>query len=248
MAWTSQQTRLLAAVILLGLLSTLGLHAQDNDELEYRMELGGGAGACFYLGDANKTPFAGLSGMGGVIVRRIFNPRMCIKGNLAMGHIRGNSNGYFIPTDPDSGTPEGGIPCEVSFSRGVIDLGAQFEMNFWGYGMSGGYKGHSRITPYALLGAGITIGMGGGGSTCGALNLPVGVGVKYKMRPRLNIGLEWTMRFSTSDNLDDPGGNTKLSHPYSVKSVGLKNKDCYSFTMVYVTYDISPKYRKCNNE
>ena len=62
MAWTSQQTRLLAAVILLGLLSTLGLHAQDNDELEYRMELGGGAGACFYLGDANKTPFANLSG------------------------------------------------------------------------------------------------------------------------------------------------------------------------------------------
>ena len=117
MAWTSQQTRLLAAVILLGLLSTLGLHAQDNDELEYRMELGGGAGACFYLGDANKTPFAGLSGMGGVIVRRIFNPRMCIKGNLAIGHIRGNSNGYFIPTDPDSGTPEGGIPCEVSFIK-----------------------------------------------------------------------------------------------------------------------------------
>lgn len=248
MARSSQQTRLLAAVTLLALASGLGLRAQDNDELEYRMELGGGVGTCFYLGDANKAPFADLSAMGGVIVRRIFNPRMCVKANLAMGHIRGNSNGRYLPTDPDSGTPEGGIPCEVSFSRNVLDVGAQFEMNFWGYGMSGGYKDNSRITPYALAGAGITIGMGGGGSTCGALNLPVGVGVKYKVRPRLNIGLEWTMRFSTSDNLDDTGGSTTLAHPYGIKSVGLKNKDCYSFTMVYVTYDLSPKYRKCNNE
>ncbi len=248
MARSDQQTRLLAAVTLLALASGTGLRAQDNDELEYRMELGAGVGTCFYLGDANKTPFADLSAMGGVVVRRIFNPRMCVKANLAMGHVRGNSNGYFLPTDPGSETPEGGVPCEVSFSRNVLDVGAQFEMNFWGYGMSGGYKDNSRITPYALAGAGITIGMGGGGSTCGALNLPVGVGVKYKVRPRLNIGLEWTMRFSTSDNLDDTGGNTTLAHPYGIKSVGLKNKDCYSFTMVYVTYDLSPKYRKCNNE
>lgn len=248
MARSAQQTWLLAAVTLLGLFQGVSLHAQNDEDLEYRMELGGGVGTCFYLGDANKTPFAGLSGMGGVIVRRIFNPRMCVKGNLAMGHIRGNSNGYFLPSDPNSGTPEGGIPCEVSFSRNVLDVGAQFEMNFWGYGMSGGYKDHSRITPYALAGAGITIGMGGGGGTCGALNLPVGVGVKYKMRPRLNIGLEWTMRFTTSDSLDDTGKSTTLSHPYGIKSVGLKNKDCYSFTMVYVTYDLSPKYRLCNNE
>ena len=239
MARSAQQTWLLAAVTLLGLLLGTSLHAQNNEDLEYRMELGGGVGTCFYLGDANKTPFAGLSGMGGVIVRRIFNPRMCVKGNLAMGHIRGNSNGYFLPSDPNSGTPEGGVPCEVSFSRNVLDVGAQFEMNFWGYGMSGGYKDHSRITPYALAGAGITIGMGGGGGTCGALNLPVGVGVKYKMRPRLNIGLEWAMRFTTSDSLDDTGKSTTLSHPYGIKSVGLKNKDCYSFTMVYVTVKLS---------
>ena len=40
----------------------------------------------------------------------------------------------------------------------------------------------------------------------------------------------------------------RLIHPYGIKSVGLKNKDCYSFTMVYVSYDICPKYRRCNND
>lgn len=248
MAWTYQPTRLLAAVTFLCLFSCGVLRAQEQDELEYRMELGVGVGTCFYLGDVNKTPFSDLSAMGGVVLRRIFNPRMCVKGNVALGHIRGSSGGYFLPNDPNSGTPEGGTPCTVSFSRNVIDVGAQFEMNFWAYGMSRGYKENSRITPYALAGMGITVGMGGGGSTCGALNLPVGVGVKYKVRPRLNLGLEWTMRFTTSDNLDDTGAGTTLMHPYGVKSVGLKNKDCYSFLMMSVTYDLSPKYRKCNNE
>ncbi len=248
MAWTYQPTRLLAAVTFLYLFSCGVLRAQEQDELEYRMELGVGVGTCFYLGDVNKTPFSDLSAMGGVVLRRIFNPRMCVKGNVALGHIRGSSGGYFLPNDPNSGTPEGGTPCTVSFSRNVIDVGAQFEMNFWAYGMSGGYKENNRITPYALAGMGITVGMGGGGSTCGALNLPVGVGVKYKVRPRLNLGLEWTMRFTTSDNLDDTGAGTTLMHPYGVKSVGLKNKDCYSFLMMSVTYDLSPKYRKCNNE
>ena len=248
MAWTYQPTGLLAAVTFLCLFSCGALRAQEQDELEYRMELGAGVGTCFYLGDVNKTPFSDLSAMGGVVLRRIFNPRMCVKGNVALGHIRGSSGGYFLPNDPNSGTPEGGTPCTVSFSRNVIDVGAQFEMNFWAYGMSGGYKENSHITPYALAGMGITVGMGGGGSTCGALNLPVGVGVKYKVRPRLNLGLEWTMRFTTSDNLDDTGAGTTLMHPYGVKSVGLKNKDCYSFLMMSVTYDLSPKYRKCNNE
>lgn len=247
MARTSEQTWFLTSVIAL-LLVSARMCAQDQDVLGYRMELGAGVGTCFYLGDANKVPFADMSGMGGLVVRRIFNSRMCVKGNLAMGHIRGNSDGYFIPTDPNSGTPEGGIPCRVSFSRNVLDFGAQFEMNFWGYGMDGGYKENSRITPYALAGMGVTVGMGGGGKSCGALNLPIGVGVKYKIRPRLNIGLEWTMRFTTSDNLDDTGAHTTLAHPYGIKSVGLKNKDCYSFTMLHVTYSMCPKYRKCNNE
>lgn len=224
-----------------------GMHGAMAQEVEYQMEMGAGAGACFYLGDANSKPYAHTSAMGGFIVRKIFNPRMCVKGNLAMGHLSGNSKGIYIPTDPESKTPEGGEPTQVSFQRNVLDLGAQFEMNFWGFGTGEGYKGNSRITPYALAGMGFTLAPGGGGTAFG-LNLPVGVGVKYKLKPRLNVGLEWTMRFTTSDALDvSSKTGTSLSAPYGIHSIGLKNKDCYSFTMVYLTYDMCPKYRKCNN-
>lgn len=243
---TTEQVVFRSSIALLFVL-LFGLSAQGQ-EVEYQMELGGGLGTSFYLGDANSTPYAHMSGMGGVIVRRIFNPRMCVKGNLDFGHISGNSDGYFIPTDATSETPEGGIPTKVSFSRNLVDFGAQFEMNFWGYGMGTGYKENSRITPYALAGMGFTLAPGGAGTKL-ALNLPIGVGVKYKVRPRLNVGLEWTMRFTTCDALDASSEeHAQLVHPLGIKSIGLKNKDCYSFTMVYLTYDMCPKLRKCNNE
>lgn len=246
MARKTQPAGLRSALILLSLF--LGALSVGAEDLEYEMELGGSLGTSFYLGDVNSTPFAHLSGMGGIVARRVFNPRMALKGNLSVAHLSGKSDGCFIPSDPNSGTAAGGEAVNVSFKRNVIDLGAQFEMNFWGYGMGHTYKNHSRITPYALAGMGFTLAPGGA-ETAFALNLPVGVGVKYKVRPRLNIGLEWTMRFTTSDALD--AGSKEMSqliHPYGIKSVGLKNKDCYSFTMVFVTYDLCPKYRKCNND
>ncbi len=245
MARKTQPAWICTAVVLL-LLLACPLKAQEED-LEYQMEIGAGAGVSFYLGDANSSPYAHMSGMGGFLVRRNLNPRMCVKGNLALAHISGNSEGRFIPVDATSQSAEGGMPTTVDFSRNLLDFGAQFEMNFWGYGRNGGYKENSPITPYALAGMGLTIAMGGAG-TKGALCLPIGVGVKYKVKPRWNIGLEWTMRFTTCDELDvSKAEKNQLFQPYGVKSVGLKNKDCYSFTMLFVTYDICPKYRKCNN-
>ena len=189
--------------------------AQDD---VYRMELGGGVGGCFYLGDANSKPFAHLGAMGSVVARYIFNPRMAIKG-----------------------------PGVAHFKRNVIDFGAQFEFNFWGYGIGRGYEGYSRITPYMLIGAGLTLAPKPVQTDAG-FNIPVGVGVKFKVRPRLNIGFEWSMRFTTTDRLDVSNMDGVILHdPYGVKSGGFKNKDCYSFTMLSVTYDLFPKCVNCNN-
>ena len=221
--------------------------AKAEDEVEYKMDMGVGLGGCFYLGDANGVPFANLSGMGAITARRILNARMAVKTNLAFGHIHGTTDG-FIPTDAYSESIEGGLPTKVKFSRNVMDIGAQFEMNFWGFGTGVGYKGNSRITPYILAGLGVTLGMGGGGGFCGAMNIPVGIGVKYKFRPRINLGFEWTMRFTSTDKLDATSKEmTQLHDPYGVKSGFFKNKDCYSFAMFFITYDMFPKYRKCNN-
>ncbi len=224
---------------------SLSVRAQDDDE--YMMEIGAAVGPDFYLGDVNSTPFKHTSAMAGAIVRRIFNPRMVLKGDLAFGHLAGSSSGRFIPTDASQEGAEGGLPTTVSFKRNVVDFGAQFEFNFWGYSMGEAYLGNSRITPYVLAGIGLTVALGGGGGTsCGA-NFPLGLGVKYKVKKRVNIGAEWTFRFTTTDKLDVNADQTSLSEPFNIKSSGLKNKDAYSFFMLFLTYDVCPKCKVCHN-
>ena len=100
------------------LAATLTMGAQDEDE--YQMEMGGALGLDFYMGDANKTPFKHSSAMGGFIVRKLFNPRMALKGDLTIGHLTGNTKGYFIPQDAGSKTAEGGIPVSFKFKRNEL--------------------------------------------------------------------------------------------------------------------------------
>lgn len=238
----------LVIIQLMFLLVTAAAHAQDDELLEYQQEIGGGIGLSSYIGDAGGGFFTSPGFMGTLIWRRNFNPRMAMKVNLGYNHISGDTEGLFLPEDAYSQTPEGGIEARtIHFSRQLMDLGAQFEFNFLGYGLGAAYKGVKRWTPYLLGGVAITLATGGGASAAGAFTIPLGAGFRYKLRPRLNLGAEWSINFTTSDRLDDANYPTRLDDPYGVESGMFKNKDCYMKAFVFLTYDISPKYRKCNN-
>jgi hypothetical protein len=212
------------------------LRAQD---LEYKMELGGALGGSFYLGDANFTElFKELSAVGGLVARYNLNPRTAVKGNFVAAGISGTTNGseYRIPGGED-----------INFSRTLYDLGAQFEYNFFPYGSGGGYKRLYSFTPYVFGGIGFTY-AGKPMDNVFTLNFPIGLGVKYKIANRLNVGCELSFRFSMSDKLDvTEATSVTLEEPLKIKSSGMKNKDSYSFFALFLTYDIMPKYRKCNN-
>lgn len=225
----------LAAVVLL-LSSVCAVSAQ---ELEYSMELGGMVGGSFYMGDANYTmSIKDVAMMGGVLARYNINPRMAVKGDLAVGRIKGNTK------DMDNKFP-GDEHSE--FCRNVYELGAQFEYNFFAYGTGAGYKDSRRLAPYVLGGLGLTYAPKPAHHAV-ALNIPLGLGVKFKVIERVNVGAEWTVRFTTSDRLDVANKEgLQLNDPYGIKSKGLKNRDSYSWLMLYVSYDMFPKYRKCNN-
>lgn len=210
------------------LLFALGLGAQ---ELEYKMELGVMGGTGFYLGDANTgTFYKNTSPAFSLMGRYNFNPRMSLKFDLGYSKAKGDAQSIDNKF-PDNATQQ------WQFNNSLIDLGCQYEISFWGYGTGGGYKGHKRLAPYIQMGLGFTY--GGDALT---MNIPIGFGVKYKLKERLNVGVDWTMRLSMSDKLDG------ICDPYRIQSGFLKNKDSYSWTMVYVSYDLFPKYRKCNND
>lgn len=208
------------------------------DGLEYRCELGVMGGMSSYYGDANyHVPFKNINAMGGVVCRYNINPRMAVKSDFAVAGISGSTADY------ENRYPGG----DVEFTRAVYELGAQFEYNFLAYGDGVGYKKTRRLAPYIFAGLGITYAPKPEQHVIAA-NVPVGMGVKWKVVQRLNVGCELSFRFTTSDKLDVTGKTAPvLNDPYGIKSGWLKNKDSYSFLSIYVTYDLSPKYRKCNN-
>ena len=74
-------------------------------------------------------------------------------------------------------------------------------------------------------------------------NLPIGLGVKYKVSERMNVGLEWALHFSLSDELDGQ------KDPYGIKSSGLfKNTDSYSTLQLTFSYSFMAKCKTCHNE
>lgn len=223
------------AAILLLLPSVYMAYSQ---ELEYKMELGAIAGGSFYMGDANfSVPLKNVAMAGGLLARYNINPRMVVKGDLTIGKLHGDTEGF------DNKFPNG----HTTFNRTVFGLDGQFEYNFFAYGSGAGYKDSRRLTPYILAGAGITYAPKPEKHVF-ALNIPLGMGVKYKLADRLNVGAEWTIRFTTTDKLDVTGQKgTILDDPYQITSKGIKNKDSYSLLIAYISYDLFPKYRKCNN-
>lgn len=218
--------RKILTTIAIMIMAMCAAHAQ-----EYRCEIGAGLGMSGYLGDVNKSNFLKHPGFaGGALFRYLPNTRWAVKANVFAGSISGNS------ADDKMVFPDG---ATYSFSSTLIDVGAQMEFNFFDYGIGPSYMKLKRLTPYLTLGVGGTMATGSGISAF-AVNVPMGIGVKFKLKERLNLGLEFTMRKSFGDKLDG------LSDLNGVKSSFAKNTDWYSFTMFTVTYEFSKHCKKCH--
>ena len=226
------RTRLLTLLVCAA--TALTATAQTDDQ--YRMEIGVGAGMVAYEGDYNGSRTSGMQPAATVMLRRIFNPYMGLRLAATYGKLKGSDRGlktYIPDTDGDT---------SYEFNNTLADLSLTYEYNFWPYGTGHDYRGAKRLTPFIFAGLGATYVTGGGNNVFTA-NLPLGLGVKYKLAPRLNLGVEWAMHFSLSDKLDG------TVDPYGIKSSGLfKNTDCYSALQVSLTYSFMAKCRTCHNQ
>lgn len=220
-------------VTLLMLCATLTASAQQDDE--YLMEIGGGVGMVSYQGDFNGKITSGMQPAGAIVWRRLLNPYMGFRVTGMMGKLKGDATRvetYY----PDETTRA------YSFDRSLTDISVTYEYNFWPYGTGRDYRGAKRLTPFVFGGIGATY-VSGGEKKVFTANVPIGLGIKYKLKERLNVGLEWSMHFSLSDELDG------IADPYGIKSSGaFKNTDCYSGLMLTLTYSFKSKCRTCNND
>lgn len=222
-----------ATLLLLMLAAMLNMNAQTDDE--YLMEIGGGVGFLGYLGDYNNVFTRDLQPMATLLVRRNLNPYMGLRLAASFGKLKGDER------DVKTVYPSTGV-TPYSFSRTLTDVSLTYEYNFWPYGTGHDYYGAKRLTPFVFLGLGGTY-AGGDGSSVFTANVPIGLGLKYKVGQRMNVGVEWAMHFSMSDKLD--GRND----PYGITSSGMfKNTDCYSVLQLTLSYSFMPKCTTCNKD
>lgn len=226
----------LAATLLLAATATT---ATAQTDYEYRMEIGAGIGMMAYEGDFNGSILSGMHPMASAVLRRIVNPYMALKLSAAYGKIKGSSKDVKTYLPDYVGAP-------YEFSNSLADLSLTYEYNFWPYGTGRDYRGAQRLTPFVFGGIGATYAKLGDAADKGSVfsaNVPLGLGIKYKAGKRVNVGLEWAMHFSLSDELDGQ------KDPYDIPSSGaFKNTDCYSTLLLTITYSFKAKCRTCHNE
>jgi len=216
------------------LLTALGASAQDQPE--YRMELGAGAGLATYQGDFSDNLVSGMQPLGGVMAKYKLNPRMAWTLAVGMGKLKGSSKnaGTWYPDAAQQ---------PIDFSTSLTDVSLRYEYNFWAFGTGQEYRNAKPLTPFVTLGMGLAFAKPKDASSATGGQLLFGAGVKYKLAQRLNLAAEWVMHFTGTDRLDG------IEDPYGIKSDGLfKNTDCYSVIALTLTYDLWVKCRTCHND
>ena len=227
------RTAVLAMLLCFGVTA---LPTAAREEEEYTKEWGASLGLNSLLDDTNSSIVGNLHGSMGASVRFLFNPRMALRTEMGV-HFIGGAAGAVKDFYPDYVDQVGTARRFYRHSGTIFDLAALYELNFFSYAYRPGYQGHRRFTPYLQMGLGFAF------STTGRTVtpwVPLGFGVKYKLRPRLNVGLDWTMRFSLSDRLDG------FDAPHGLKSDFFRNQDHLGLLRVTLTYDFSPRCPTCN--
>ncbi len=201
---------------------------------KYLMEVGVNGGVTYYLGDLNESGFyTKIRESFGVFLK--YNPdfRSSFKISCTKGRIAGDvmEKGMRIPND-----------APRSFQSHLYDLALTYEYNFFPFSDEFAYLGTQRFTPYITAGLGGTYAETVDGGILSPI-VPFGVGVRYKLKHRINVGFEVSFRWAFTDRLDAKG----LNDPYKIQSDWIKNKDWYSFTHFFISYEFGPKRRDCNS-
>ena len=226
-------------------------------------EIGLSGGGSYYIGELNPgKPFVYTKPAFGIFYRRNLNSRLAWQLHGFRGTLKGvdGASSYFSDRN-------------LNFESKVTEIAAQFEVNFFEY-FIGSRK--NRLSPYIFGGVGVfmfkptgvlngtkyelkPMGTEGQGITGGPaqykltqLCFPFGIGMKYSLSQYIGLGMEWGMRKTTTDYIDDISGTyfdmtgaepiaQQLADPSGTHTTGMqrgnsKNEDWYSFAMISISF------------
>lgn len=208
--------------MILPLLAVLTLNSAARAQMEsvtQEGEIGLSLGAAHYFGDLNTTAKVNRAKLAfGVFFRKQFGNYIAVRVGGQFAQL-GYADKYYSDNEFQRRR-------NLSFNSNVWELALQGDFNFFKY-VPGSYD--HRFTPYVTIGASIfsydpyaylggqkyflrPLGTEGQGSAAYpdrkpyssmAFAIPFGVGVKYSVNERINVGFEVLHRFTNTDYLDD---------------------------------------------
>ncbi|GHV58345.1 hypothetical protein FACS1894182_10210 [Bacteroidia bacterium] len=223
-----------------GMLAYIIISCSAAAAQEYKYEIGGMAGASMYLGDANEASLLkGWNPAGGLIYRYNLDFRWALKADLLIGKVTGDTKNEanVFPNH-----------AQAAFKRNFFELGGQVEFNFLPYSDKFAYLNTRKISPYLFTGLGFTLAPGD--NTFFGVNWPIGIGVKYKLMHKVNLGVEYGVHRLFSDAFDAPnsGQGFNLNNPYQVQQGMFKNKDWYNTLLFSITWEFGLRDKRCTTD
>ena len=268
---------------LLILIAFIGLGFTANAQYKENTEVGFIGGASYYLGDLNTTHFNNSLPFGGIVIRKNIDRRFSYKAELLYLNIAAD--------DRDDATDTIAINRGLHFRSSVFELSGQIEFNFLPFEAGNAlytwtpfvYTGLSffHFNPQAENKDGLWVnlqelGTEGQGSNSfperkkyplTQLAIPLGGGLKIAINPSFNIILEYGVRKTFTDYLDDvsttypEGVNSnvadisnatyEMSDPTGTHIAGDQRgdpdkKDWYSFVGITLSFKLNNNTKGCD--
>jgi len=185
------------------------------------VELGVLIGGTNYIGDLTEGKYQFFNPAGGIMLRYNPNNYLSLRANLLIGKLSA--------ADKDAEANERKVR-NLDFYSSLFEFSGMLEINFFGYNAVGSSKNNSKgFSPYAFGGVslfsfrpktelnGQTIELqpqGTEGQNTTALNerkkyaltqisFPIGVGIKFRLLPKTTMGIEYGLRITNTDYIDD---------------------------------------------
>lgn len=239
------------------------------------MELGLFGGGSYYIGDLNPVFHFNKTQLSyGAVARFNLSTRWAIKASYLHGKVKGDDQNAQVAAEQG-----------LNFESGINDFAVVAEFNFWDY-----FTGSKRSywTPYLFIGVGaFTFNpksyngdelqpLGTEGQNIGfdgrtpykkwGVALPFGFGFKYSITEKIGMSLEWSIRKTFTDYIDDVSttfyfdgpaadpnnealvlSDPTLTHQAYMQRGNESTKDWVGFIGVSMTYKINLRSKlKCN--
>ena len=253
---------------------------ESNSQYKPNQEFGILGGTGYYIGDMNSTHFNNLRVAGGITYRKNFDRRFTFKSSALYTNVYANDENSKDLIK---------VNRNLKFKSDIIELSGQIEFNFLAY-----ETGNSLYnwTPFIFTGVSIfnynpqaegldgqwynlqELGTEGQGTTSFTnrkkysltqLSVPFGGGVKIGVSDNFNIIVEYGLRKTFTDYIDDvsttyvgiPSEFTNIAIELADQSIdgpqlaGIArgdetNKDWYSFSGITLSFRLQGKTKGCN--